>query len=234
LFLSLLPISLGIVMSPLAILAVVAVLFSHEPRRNSVAFLAGWIVGSALSLTLTYALLTALQVHGRREPPLWVPILHLLVGAVLLGGAWFVQQRGRAHLHSMSQAHKPRDIVGAAPQLPRVLQAVEHFTAPRSALLGFALFTLNPVDVSCAVAAAMDVRLSTTPPAGQVLAAIIFVLVGASSVIAPVAMLFIRQERAAAPLSALRTWVAGNTKLLNVGVLLLIAVMQISKGVQGL
>ncbi|MGA9872997.1 MAG: hypothetical protein WBQ44_17885 [Rhodococcus sp. (in: high G+C Gram-positive bacteria)] len=41
LILSLIPVSLGIVMSPLAVIAVVAVLFSQHARQNSVAFLVG-------------------------------------------------------------------------------------------------------------------------------------------------------------------------------------------------
>lgn len=234
LLLSLIPVSLGIVMSPLAVIAVVAVLFSDRARVNSVAFLAGWIGGIVFALAVSYAVLTALQVYERQDPPLWVPVIHLVIGSVLLAGAWFVHSRERAHLRAMSLASGPGDIADAAPHLPKVLQSVEHFDAPRSVLLGFALFVLNPIDVSCALAAALDLRLSTVSGAGQITVAGLFVLIGASSVIAPVALLLVRKEKAAAPLGHLRTWIAGNTKLLNIALLVLIAVMQINKGVQGL
>lgn len=134
----------------------------------------------------------------------------------------------------MSQASGPGDIADAAPQLPKMLQSVESFDVPRSALLGFALFVLNPVDVSCAVAASLALVASTVSEIGRIVVAVLFVVVGASSVAAPVALLLIRKERAIGPLGKLRTWIAGNTKLLNIGLLILIAAMQIHKGVQGL
>ncbi|MGA9872996.1 MAG: GAP family protein [Rhodococcus sp. (in: high G+C Gram-positive bacteria)] len=191
-------------------------------------------VGIVVTLGGSYAILTALQVHEKRTPPLWIPFLNIVIGLVLIAGAWFVHTRERAHLRAMSHASGPSDIADAAPQLPKMLQSVEQFSVPRSALLGFALFVLNPVDVSCALAAALTLRIDTASPTEQAVAALVFVLIGASSVIGPVAMLLIRREKAAGPLGALRNWIATNTKLLNIGLLLFIAAMQISKGVQGL
>ncbi|MFC8384695.1 GAP family protein [Nocardia sp. NPDC057272] len=234
LVLSLIPVALGIVMSPLAVIAVVAVLFSQHARANSVAYLAGWVAGIVVATGGAYAVLAALHVTDRIDPPLWLSILHLVLAAELLIGAWYVYARGRKRLHAMAAAHKPGQIADAAPQLPKMLQSVEHFTAARSMLLGFALFVFNPIDVSCAIVAALTLRLSGTSSSVQLGVAVVFVVIAASSVAGPVGLLVVMPDRAEAPLRALRQWIATNTKLLNAGLLVLIAVMQLNKGIQGL
>ncbi|MGY0496981.1 GAP family protein [Nocardia sp. FBN12] len=234
LVLSLIPVALGIIMSPLAVIAVVAVLFSQRARANSLAYLAGWVTGIVLATGTAYAVLAALHVQERIDPPLWLSILHLALAAELLIGAWYVYTRERKRLRAMALAREPGEIVDAAPQLPKMLQSVEHFTAARSFLLGFAVFVLNPIDVSCAIVAALTLRLSGTPLSVQLGVAVVFVVISASSVAGPVGLLVMMPNRAAAPLRALRQWIATNTKLLNVGLLVLIAVMQLNKGIQGL
>ena len=57
------PLALGIIMSPLAVVAVVAVLFSERARINSIAYLIGWYLGIVVALAGAYIILTALQVH---------------------------------------------------------------------------------------------------------------------------------------------------------------------------
>ncbi|MDO3650428.1 GAP family protein [Nocardia mangyaensis] len=232
--LSLLPVALGIIMSPLAVIAVVAVLFSQRARVNSMAYLVGWVAGIVVSIGAAYAVLVALDVHDRLDPPLWLSILHLMLAAVLLVGAWYVYTRERKRLQALASARNPGEIMDAAPQLPSILQSIEHFTPARSTLLGFALFVLNPIDVSCAIVAALTLRLSDTSMADQLGAAIVFVLFASSSIAVPVGMLLVLRDRAEPPLRSLRRFIAGNSKLLNVGLLVLIAVMQINKGLQGL
>lgn len=126
------PLALGIIMSPLAVVAVVAVLFSERARLNSIAYLIGWYLGIVVALAGSYIILTALQVHQRTHPPLWVPILHLVLGVTLLAGAWFVYTRSRRGVQAMAAAVAPGDVVAAAPQLPKMLQSVE--TLPADAI----------------------------------------------------------------------------------------------------
>ena len=234
LIVSLIPVAFGIVISPLAVIALVAVLFSRRAARNSIAFLTGWVIGIVGGVGVSYVVFVLLQVHERRQPPLWVPMVHLVLAGVMFVGAWFVFTRQRARLHAMTGARSPGDIASAAPQLPSVLAHVAEFSTIRCFLLGLGLFVLNPVDLSCAVAVGLDLRLSGVAGYSQFAAAVLFVVVAASSVALPVGYLMIYRDRATAPLEKLRTWVAGNTKLLNAALLMLIAVMQLTKGVQGL
>ncbi len=159
LLVTLIPVALGVVLSPLAIMALVAVLLSRRASANGIAFLIGWVVGLAGLLALALWLFGVFEVHGLREPPLWVPILRLVIGLFLAGAAVWVYRKGSARIRQMAAASSPQQVVAAAPQLPGWLHAVETFRPVRTGFLGLALFVLNPVDASCAIIAALDISL---------------------------------------------------------------------------
>lgn len=234
LILNLLPLALGVVLSPLAIMALVAVLLSHNARANGVMFLIGWALAVLVALVVSYAVFTALAVHERSAPPIWVPIVRILLALVLILGAVFVYRRGRTEKERMASATTPSEVVAAASQLPGWLHAVESFSPFRSLLLGFGIFILNPVDASCAILAALELRLGGLP-FGQTLAvAIGFAVLGILPIAVPVVFTLVRGAAAQPMLDRTRTWIAGHTNVLNAALLLVIAVLQLQKGLSAL
>lgn len=234
LVLSLLPLSLGIVMSPLAIMALVAVLLSQRARVNGVMFFAGWTVGIAVGLAVSFAVLGFFELHERTAPPLWVPILRLLLGLLLLLGAVWIYRRGGARKRAMAHASSPTEVTEAAPQLPGWLKSVSTFTAGRSLALGVGIFLLNPVDLSCAILAALDVRLANLDPAANALTLIVFGLIGVLPIGIPVALVLVKGDAATPTLTSIRTWIAGHTSLLNALLVLVIAALQLQKAISAL
>ena len=87
LLLSLIPTALGIFLSPLAVVAVIAVLVLARARLNSLAFLTGRLIGITVAVVGGYLLLLAFNVQQRRDPSSWLILLHLLLAVVLLIGA---------------------------------------------------------------------------------------------------------------------------------------------------
>ncbi|KRD51814.1 GAP family protein [Microbacterium sp. Root280D1] len=233
LLVTLIPVALGVVLSPLAIMALVAVLLSRRASANGIAFLIGWVVGLAGLLTLALWLFTVFEVHGLREPPLWVPILRLLIGLFLAGAAVWVYRKGSARIRQMAAASSPQQVVAAAPQLPGWLHAVETFRPVRTGFLGLALFVLNPVDASCAIIAALDISLAQVGD-DAVWVALAFVVVGTLPIAMPVFYVAIRGERSQPLLDSARRWVAGNTHVMNAALLLVIGALQLQKGISGL
>ncbi|WP_376784073.1 GAP family protein [Leifsonia aquatica] len=75
-------------------MALIAVLVSSRARVGGIAFALGWLAGIALVLTVAFLVFGALQVRALREPPLWVPILRLVLGLLLVGAAVVVYRRG--------------------------------------------------------------------------------------------------------------------------------------------
>jgi len=234
LILSLLPLALGVVLSPLAIMALVAVLLSRNARANGAMFMVGWAVAVIVVLLASFWIFTALSVHERAAPPDWVAVLRLVLGLGLLLGAVFVYRRGRAKVQQMAAASTPADVVAAAPQLPGWLHAVETFSPVRSLLLGFGIFILNPVDASCAILASLDLRLATIPGGQVLVVGIVFAVLGILPIALPVVLTLVRGTAAKPMLDRVRTWIAGNTSTLNAALLLVIAVLQLQKAVSGL
>ena len=163
LLLSLIPTALGIFLSPLAVVAVIAVLVSARARLNSLAFLTGRLVGITVAVVGGYLLLLAFNVQQRRDPSSWLILLHLLLAVVLLIGAGYVLLRGRQRVREMAAAKTPAEVAEAAPQLPGWLQSIDRFTPTRTLAMGLGLFLFNPIDLSCAIAGALTIALSGAP-----------------------------------------------------------------------
>ncbi len=178
LVLSLVPLALGIVLSPLAIMALVAVLLSKRARINGVMYLLGWGLAITVVLALSYGLLGALDLGPPGSTPVWLSVLKIVLGLVLLGGGVWGYRKGRTKIKEMAAASTPEELTAAAPQLPGWLHAVETFTAGRSLLLGFGIFALNPVDLSCAVIAGIEIRAAGLPPTTASTVLVIFGVVG--------------------------------------------------------
>ncbi|MFJ6531780.1 GAP family protein [Microbacterium sp. NPDC091662] len=234
LILALVPVALGVVLSPLAIMALVAVLLSRNARMNGITYLIGWVLGLGGLMALCLWLFPLIAVHELSEPPLWVPIVRVILGLFLIGSAVWVYRRGRVHIARMAAASSPRDVVAASPQLPGWLHSVESFRPGRTLLLGLGLFVLNPVDASCAILAALDISLSDVTQSAGVWIAVIFVVIGTLPIALPVLYVVVRGADAQPLLDRVRTWIAGNTHVLNAALLLVIGALQLEKGITGL
>jgi len=173
-------------------------------------------------------------VHELSEPPLWVPVVRLVLGLFLTAAAVWVYRKGRAHIVQMAAAASPKDVVAASPQLPGWLHSVESFRPGRTLLLGLGLFVLNPVDASCAVIAALDISLADVSTSSGVWVAAIFVVVGTLPIAVPVIYVVVRGAAAQPLLDRVRTWIAGNTHVLNAALLLVIGALQLEKGIAAL
>ncbi|MFC4223630.1 GAP family protein [Lysinibacter cavernae] len=234
LLLNLLPLAIGVIVSPLAIMALVAVLVSRNARRNGLAFLLGWIAAICLVMVLCWWIFSSLTPPDRGPASTWVSIVRLLIGLILVVAAGYVWLRGRHHVRQMAAAVSPKDVVAAAPQLPGWLKSVDTFTPSRSFLLGVGIFILNPVDLSCAVLATLDIHQADLSSGPTVLAAILFGTIAASPVLIPVLIVLVKGQQADPFLKRARTWIAGNTSILNALLLGLIGLMQLSKAVSAL
>jgi ABC-type transport system involved in multi-copper enzyme maturation permease subunit len=231
---SLIPLVIGVVMSPLAIMALVAVLLSSRARSNGIAFLIGWALALVFVVGASFVILGLLEVDSRHSLPTWADILRLVLGVVLLLGAVVVYRRGGKAKKAMAKAATPGEVVAAAPQLPGWLHAVASFSPARSLALGFGIFALNPVDASCAVLAALSIRLAEVTSATAFVVAIVFIVVGAAPIGLPVVLILVRGSSAEPFLNATRTWIATHTNVTNAALLLVIAILQIQKGLSGL
>lgn len=231
---SLVPLLLGVALSPLAVVAIIAVLLSHRPGANGSAFLAGWATGIAAVLVFGWLLAWIFAGRSLDEPPVWVPTLRVLVGVELIAAALWVLRRGRKHLRAMAQATGPALVVAAAPQLPGWLHSVETFRPVRSYGLGIGLCALNPVDASCIIVAAVDIAVADVTTSTAAVVSLGFIVIGSSAVATPVLLYAIGRDAADAPLRGMRTWLAGHSSWVNASILAVIGLVQLWKGARAL
>lgn len=229
LLLQLVPVLIGIVASPLAIMALIAVLLSRRARRNGVLYLLGWALAVIAVLTLATLLLAEAEVGAVQHPPWWVSVLRVLFAALFAAAALWTYRRARVSLRAMALATSPEEVAAAAPQLPGWVQAVEKFTAARSLLLGVGIFLLNPVNVSCAIVAALDIQQAGLDDSGTVLVLSIFAVLCILPMAVPVALLIFAGDRAVATLRELRRWIAEHNGLISAAFLMLISFSQLQK-----
>jgi len=225
----LIPLAIGVILSPLAIMALVAELLSRRNRINGVAYAVGWTLSIIVTLALASWLFVALDVRGVHAMPVWVSVVRLVLGVFLVVAAVWIYRRGAAHTRQMAAASSPQDVVAAAPQLPGWLKAVENFTPVRSFFLGFGIFLFNPVDASCAILAALTVVASSLSFSASVGILACFAVIGVLPILLPVLLVLVRGSGADPFLHQVRAWIGSHTSALNAAFVLVIGVLQLQK-----
>src|SRR5262245_29421005 len=136
----LLPLAIGIAISPIPIIAGILMLFSARARVNGPAYLLGWVIGITV-VTVVVRLLSGASGatdDGPSGPSLGdVLILLLGLGAIALG---VKQWRGRP-------------APGESAALPAWMDAIDEFTPVKAFGFGIVLSALNPKNLGLAVAA---------------------------------------------------------------------------------
>lgn len=214
-----LPLAVGIALSPMSIIGVVLMLATPRARQNGLAFVLGWIVGLAAVGALALLVSGGADASEGGAPADWVSVLKLLLGAALLHLA-FKQWRGR-----------PR--AGEEAALPGWMKTVDHFTAPKAG--GFAvLLAVNPKNLILVLAAAAAISQTGVPGGEQAIALAIFVLVATLGPGVPVALYLTMGERSKRLLDDLRIWMAHNSAAIMAVICVVIAAKLIGDGITGL
>ncbi len=183
-----LPLALGVAISPFPIIAVLLLLLSERELRNAWAFLAGWALTLALVATVTT--LTGITLPNGDHIPAWIPAGEIAIGIGLLAGALVVTRR---------RGHGP----SAGGQHARWLAIVDDITPPRAVGLGVILVLLNAKDLALTIDAGTKISQADLSTGAAALAVAAFVAVGSVTVLAPVLVATFAGEHAE---PTLRRW----------------------------
>jgi threonine/homoserine/homoserine lactone efflux protein len=215
-----LPLAVGVAISPMPIVAAVLMLVSARARSNGPAFIVGWLFGLALVGAICLLIADPAGASEEDGPATWVSWLKILLGALLLLVA-LRQWRGRPH--------------GAEePPAPKWMGAIAAFNPVKAAGAGVVLSALNPKNLLLAVAAAAAIAATGISGGEQALAYAIFALIGTIGVAAPVVIFFALGDRAPRLLGSLRAWMEHNNAVIMAVLLLVIGVKLIGDGIAGL
>ncbi|PPL16330.1 GAP family protein [Microterricola pindariensis] len=214
---NILPLALGIAISPIPIIAAILMLLSPRARSTSVGFLLGWVLGIIVAVGV-FTLLSS--VLPEKDPDASQPIagwIKIAIGALLLLLA-LKQWRGR-----------PRE--GEEAALPGWMSAIDSMTAVRAAGLGFVLSAVNPKNLLMAAGAGVIVGSAGLDGGAIVLSLAIFVVIAAASVAVPVIAYLVAAPAMEAPLERLRVWLQQNNSTVMAVLLLVIGVVMVGKGI---
>ena len=215
-----LPYALAAAISVVPIIAIILMLVSPKAKTNATGFAVGYVFGFAVVVTVVLLLAAGSNYSSGSGPSQTVSVVQLLLGILLLvaaAGEW--RKRPRA---------------GERPELPKWMSTIDAFTAGKSALVGLVLSAVNPKNLAMSAAAGLAIAQAEISTGQEVGAAIIYVLLGSATVLGPVVVYLVEQDRAARILGEWRVWLADNNAVLTGLLLLVFAVVLIGKGISGL
>lgn len=213
----LLPIAVGVAISPIPVIAAILALLSPRARTTSVAFLLGWTVG-LVSTVIVFALLGGLIEHDAGASRSIVGgIIQLVLGAAALVLA-IRQWRSR-----------PRSDDEAT--LPTWMAAIDEASPGKTFGLAFILGSVNPKNLLLAMAAGLTLG-GATGLATQLIALAVYAVVASLTIAVPVIAFLVATERLAPALERLRVWLIQNNAAVMTVLFLVIGASLIGRGLQ--
>jgi len=215
----LLPLAVGVAISPVPIIAAILMLLSAKAGGSSAGFLLGWVAGIAVA-TGVFTALAGAGFGGSSEPSAAVSWVKVGLGVLLILLA-VRQWRGR-----------PRS--GAQADLPKWMSAMDTFTLSKAAGLGFVLSAVNPKNLLMCVAAGAVIGSGGLSGGEDVVAVTVFTVLAASTVAVPVLAYAVARDRLRGPLDELKEWLQAHNAAVMSVLLLVIGAVLIGKGIGGL
>ena len=214
-----LPLALGIAVSPIPIIAAILMLLSPRAKGTSVGFLLGWVVGIVVAVTvftLLAAVLPESDDDASNPTAGWIKIG---LGVLLLLMA-VKQWRGRP-------------TGDQEPELPGWMKAIDTMTAAKGAGLGFLLSAVNPKNLLMAAGAGVIIggTAAGLETGEEVVAIAVFTVIAAASVAVPVIGYLVASRKMAGPLESMHQWLLKENAVVMAVLLLVIGVAMVGKGV---
>ena len=187
-----LPLAVGVALSPVPIIAVTLMLMSQRARLNGPVFVIGWLIGLAVIGVVVLAVSGPGGASSHGKPATWVSVLKLVLGLLLL-------------LLAVRQWHdRPRP--GHEVEAPKWMGSIERFTPGKAVGAGAVLSGANPKNTLLAIGAAAAIAQTGIGSGDQAIAYVVFALIATLGVAAPVVMFFALGDRSHQILVGLRDW----------------------------
>jgi hypothetical protein len=214
-----LPMALGVAVSPLPIVAVILMLVTPRARVNGPAFVAGWLTGLAAIGVLVIGVLGGIR-EGGSGPTTWVLWLEGVLGALLLIVALREFRKG---------PHGP----GSA-TTPGWMGTIDSFTPPKALGAGAFLSALNPKNMLLAAGAAATIAEVPIATSEKAIAYVVFALIATIGVAGPVVASLALGDRAAAFLDETKRWMVQYNSVIMAILCLVIGAKLIGQALGGL
>jgi threonine/homoserine/homoserine lactone efflux protein len=211
-----LPLAVGIAISPVPVIAVILMLFSDRARSNGPAFLVGWLVGVAAVTVVVFLLADAGDVATDSDAATGVSWGKLVLGALLLA-------LGVRHWRT-------RPARGEQAPAPKWMDAIDVFTPVKAFGTGVLLSAINPKNLILAAGAGATIAQAGLTTGKDSAVIVGFVLVACVTIAAPVAVYLFGGQRAQRVLDGWQAWLAEHNAAVMAVILVVIGSVLVGKG----
>jgi threonine/homoserine/homoserine lactone efflux protein len=211
----LIPLALVIALSPLSIIPAVLVLHTPRAKPASLLYLVGWVLALAV-LTAIFVEVSGLT-GNLSSPPKWASYLRIVVGAALIvfGIIRWVNRK-------------------KSPHMPKWMTQLGNVTPVKAGIMGAALAVINPKVLFICAAAGLAIGTTGIGSPAVWLAVAYFVAIAASTVALPVLSYAVSGERLQEPLNRLKEFMEKHNAALVAGILIIIGLLVLYKGIHTL
>ena len=214
-----LPLAVGVAVSPIPIIAIVLMLGTPRARTNGPAFAAGWLAGLTIVGAIVLVLASGKSASDTGGPATWTSVLRLVFGALFL------------LLAARSWHGRPQP--GQEAQMPKWMHAIDGFGAGKSFGVGALLSGLNPKNLALSVAAAAAIAQAEISGGEQAAALAVFVVLGSVTILAPVVIYFTMGAKAKEILDGLKLWLSAHNAAIMTVLLLVLGAKLIGDAIAG-
>jgi threonine/homoserine/homoserine lactone efflux protein len=210
-FVSLVPEMIGLILTPLAIICCILLLESAKPLPNSIAFGLGFFVIYSILCIFTLVIGGAAGAHKNDSDA--AAVIGIVVGVLFLIGGVFTWIR------------KP-----VAGRRPKWAAVIESCTPPKAFALGLVLAIVNPNIMI--LLSGLSIVITTDVGAGtRIAGAACLVFASALDFLIPIGIYLAMGDRAPVKLAALRTWMLAKSRAISIGMLLVLGVVFVVRGI---
>lgn len=188
--------------SPIAIVATLAVLTSRRGRTNGIVFVAGFMLGQTAAFLAAY-LVGSAATTDREENVQLAAALELAFGAALLAVAWPQRRHGRV------------EAAGVPSRTKALLGRLRGLRPSTAFSVGVLLGVGGVKRLSVTIVAGATVGIAALVPAEEVALALLYLLVGGVLVWLPVGVHVVAGGRADVWMAAAEDWLTANERRLG-------------------
>ncbi|MEV0332224.1 GAP family protein [Nocardia sp. NPDC050717] len=212
----LLPLAVGIALSPIPIVAAILMILSKNAGGAAKGFAAGWVAGILLVTVVVTLVSGSLSDGTEQEPSAVVSWIKIVLGAALVVLA-VRQWQARADT-----------------AVPAWMQAIDSMTAGKATGLGALLSGVNPKNLLLGLSAGLVIGGAGLGTGATITAIVVFTVLASSTVLAVVLGYLVAADRLRPTLNSLREWLQANNHAVMAIVLVVMGAVVLGKGIGGL
>lgn len=214
----LIPLAVGVAISPFPIIAVILMLLAPKAGASSAGFLVGWLAGIVIAVTVFLLIGGSVSLGSTGQGSTRSGWVRIVLGVVLL-------------LLALRRWRKRGEGAADAPP-PKWMSMLDKVTGLKAIGLGLAFAAINPKNLILGAAAGVVLASAGLSTSQDAVAIALYTLLAGCTVLIPVLAYALAKKRMRAPLDSLHVWLQHNNSVIMAVLLVIFGAMLIGKGLQ--